>query len=494
MGLKSCKSGGQAAVYCCPLPFLVANNVSIMKWWRCCYCCCTCWSPVSEKTPALDDASSLIQPEANSATQGCESEVQAFYVPRRHSSFNTSTYNTVTMQPGHCQSDSCSSSGDEDAGTHLEQRARCWSTIPATSATDVSGLVSEKCSITPRSNSIANCRPSTNPEPEPGLIGNVRTPLLFDKHRLTEIRETDSGEESQKRVEGTPPNDEIYGYLIFDTAYDEQEQRLSVFLDRATDLPKKSLEPQQQYYNTYVRLSITSSRKNFLLSRTVRNTLNPIFKEEHIFHTNRAKWKSFCQNALRLSVFDCDRQGRHDAVGHALLPLATILDKKEQHRLPLTPMSTPVKNIGQLLIGLFYSALQSRLSIHVIKARHLRLDPEGHKRNLRPLNKGKEAFDTFVKVTLMCGGQKVKTNRSPVVPEKIDPLFNHKSDFVVPPTFLPESSVVIAVVMKGVLGRSIPLGRVTAGPYVELGNGTQTQWGRMVQDSRSVVQWRNLYL
>ncbi|GIY69674.1 synaptotagmin-17 [Caerostris extrusa] len=347
-----------------------------MKWWRCCYCCCSCWAPVSEKSPALDDASSLIQQDATSSTQGCDPEVQAFYVPRRHSSFNTSTYNTVALQPGQCQSDSCSSSGDEDSSSHLEQRSRCWSTIPATSATDVAALVSERCHLSPRSNSISNCRPATNQEPESG----PRTPLLFDRHRLSEIRETESGEEPLKPVDGVTSNDEIYGYLIFDTAYDEQEQKLTVHLERAIDLPKKSSEPQQ-FYNTYVRLSITSSRKNFLLSRTIKNTINPVYKEEHVFHTNRSKWKSFCQNALRLSVFDYDRQGRHDAVGHALLPLTIISDKKEQHRLPLTPMSMPVKNIGQLLVGLFYSGVQSKLSIHVIKARHLRIDPDGHKRN-----------------------------------------------------------------------------------------------------------------
>ncbi|KAF8764994.1 Synaptotagmin-15 like protein [Argiope bruennichi] len=436
-----------------------------MKWWRNCCCCCACWSPGSEKASALDDASSLIQHDPTSSSQGCDSEVQAFYVPRRHSSFNTSTYSTVSTQPSHCQSDTCSSSGDEDNPTCIEQRSRCWSTIPSTNATDVAALVSEKCSTAPRSNSLSNCRTVNNHE------------------------ETESGEEPQKRVD-----DEIYGYLIFDTAYDEQEQRLTVFLDRVTGLPKKSIEPEHQQYSTFVRLSITSSRKHFLLSRTIKNSLNPVYKEEHVFHTNRSKWKSFWQTALKLSVFDCDRQGRHDAVGHTLLPLTNISDKREQHRLPLTPMSMPVMNIGQLLVSLFYSATQSRLAIHVIKARNLRIDPEGHKRNLRPLNKGKETFDTFVKVTLMCGGQKVKTNRSQVVPEKSDPMYNHKSDFVVPPTFLQESSVVITVIIKGVLGRSLPLGRVTAGPYVELANGTQTQWGRMVHDNRSVVQWRNLYL
>ncbi|GBN72136.1 hypothetical protein AVEN_16672-1 [Araneus ventricosus] len=129
------------------------------------------------------------------------------------------TYSSVSTQPSHCQSDTCSSSGDEDNPTCVEQRSRCWSTIPATNATDVAALVSEKCSMTTRSNSIANCR-AVNGEGEPGVVTSPRTPLLFDRHRLSEIRETESGEEPQKRVD-----DEIYGYLVFDTAYDEQEQR-----------------------------------------------------------------------------------------------------------------------------------------------------------------------------------------------------------------------------------------------------------------------------
>ncbi|KFM61248.1 Synaptotagmin-17, partial [Stegodyphus mimosarum] len=474
----------------------VYNDQNTMKWIRCCYCCC-CWSSPTEKTSTFDDASSLIQ-EGQTPNHTGETEVQTFYVPRRHSSFNTGTYNTVATQPGRSQSDSCSSSGDDDIPP-IEQRGRCWSTIPATSATDVTSLISNRSSTGRESNVILNSRPVVQHDIE---TGREKNSFIFDKHVLSGIAETESVEEEQEEVEternekegGTqvaPKTDsEVYGYLTFVTAYDEQEQRFTVFLEKASDLPRKGT---LHHYSTFVKLSISSNRKNFRLSRTAKNSLNPVFKEEHVFHTNRSKWKSTKQNVLRLSLFDCDRQGRHDAVGHAVLPLASLnSDKEDQHCLPLTPMSIPVQNIGQMLVGLFYAATQSRLSIHVIKAKHLRLDPDVHKRHTRPLNK--EVFDTFAKVSLMCGGQKVKTNRSRVVVDSTDPFYNHKSDFVVPPQFLLDSSLVVTVMVRGVLGRSFPLGRITAGPYTEKSNGTLTHWGRMVQDSRSVVQWRNLYL
>ncbi|KAG8190297.1 hypothetical protein JTE90_012585 [Oedothorax gibbosus] len=508
--------------------------MSVCRWFYCCCCCCL-RNPTRDKgdgSPghhALDDSSSLIQEAA--AVEG----QHPFYVPRRHSSFNTSTYNTVSRQPCRSQSDSCSSSGEDEVP---EQRGRCWSTIPAT--TDVAAIVANGV----KANSIHNFRPITSQDSS----DSVKSHLVFDKHPLSEIKESDR-DEGDNHVEDeektTIPSDEVHGYLSFATSYDDEEQnplmfdkhpiskieksdhdyeemttsdevsvylsfvthyndekqKLSVFLDRATSLPKKSSSPDPQHYSTFVKLSLlitasSTSKKNFVLSRTARNTLSPVFREEHFFHTNRTKWKSSHQSALRLSLFESDRQGRHDAVGHVLLPLTQIGDRQEQHCLPLTPISTPVvKNIsGQLLVSLFYSALQSRLSVHVIKARHLRLDPESHKRHIRPLNKGKESFDSFVKVTLMCGGQKVKTNRSLVATGDPVPSYNHKSDFVVPQTFLTESSLVVTVVAKGVLGRSIPIGRVTAGPYVETGNGIATHWGRMVQETRSVVQWRNLYL
>ncbi|XP_054710412.1 synaptotagmin-15-like [Uloborus diversus] len=459
-----------------------------MNCLKCC-CCCSCWNRSTEKARTLDDASSLILD--GHATLGRDQETHGFYVPRRHSSFNTTTtYNPVVNQPGRSHSDSCSSSDDEDTPPP-EHRGRCWSTIPATSATDVTSLINARSTGGRTIYSLGNSRSIVSSDPD---IAGGKGNFAFDKHVLSEIAESETTEDEKKPEELDIPlktvDTEIYGYLNFTTDYDEHEQRLTVFLERAEGLPKKGTI---EHYSTFVKLNIASSRKNFRLSKSVRNTSNPVYKEEHVFHTNSSKWKSAKDNILRLSVYDSDRQGRYDAIGHAIISLDKLNSEgKERHRLPLTPMALPIQNIGQILIGLFYSATQSRLGLHVIKAKHLRIDFDDHKKHLRPLHR--DVFDSFVKMTLMCAGQKVKTIRSRVVVDSGDPFYNHKSNFVVPPQYLTDSSLVVTVMYRGVLGRSFPIGRIALGPYTEMSDGSKTHWGRMAQDSRSVVQWRNLYL
>lgn len=106
-----------------------------------------------------------------------------------------------------------------------------------------------------------------------------------------------------------------------------------------------------------------------------------------------------------------------------------------------------------------------------------------------------DVLDSFCKVTLTCGGQKVKTCRSRPA-TGFDPFFDFRTSFVVPPQYLRDAGIIVSVVARSTLGREgATLGRAPVlGPYVEKNDGSATQWGKMIQESRSTVQWRNLYL
>lgn len=434
-----------------------------MKW-LCCCCCCErcCWPSLKEN--AVDDVTVLVPDSQPSHVVQTVSQPLEFFVPRRHSSYTAGSIAPVFVQPGGLNSDSCSSSGEEDGPL---ERGRSWS---ETNPSDVSPFSK------PRSQSLS---PFTS---------EISSRIPFGRHILTEIAELESSQDLTSPESETRIDAETYGSLTFSTKYDDQEQKLNVFVERASELPRKGTLDS---YDTFVKIVVTSSRKTPVLSKAVKSSLNPVYEEEFVIPVSRTKTSR--SNCLRLSVFDCDRQGRHDAVGHTTLLMSKINPQTVQkHCLPITPMSLPVSNLGQILMGLSYSGAHSRLSVHVIKGRHLRLDPEVYKRHFRPLSR--DAVDTFVKVTLMCGGQKVKTTRSRVVAETPDPAYNHKCNFVVPPQFLWDSSVVVAIMVRAVLGRSAALGRVTSGPYTAFHSGTLTHWGLMLQDTRSVTRWRNMYL
>jgi len=135
--------------------------------------------------------------------------------------------------------------------------------------------------------------------------------------------------------------------------------RFVVHLDRASELPHKG---RRRTYDTIVKLNImsmpkqksssrNSSRRNSTASntssnsvysvqcsrkvKTNNNTPNPHFHEDFYFPVEKLKWLK--SKLLRLSLYDADRQGRHDAIGHALLPLSCHIkiDESLKHEMEL---------------------------------------------------------------------------------------------------------------------------------------------------------------
>lgn len=97
-------------------------------------------------------------------------------------------------------------------------------------------------------------------------------------------------------------------------------------MDKATDLPykgrKKSYDTVikinllQKQYNSNTKSSFTAKEAN-QCSRKVKNSLSPHFHEDFVFPIE--KLKMLKNLVLRLSLYDYERQGRHDAIGQLFL-------------------------------------------------------------------------------------------------------------------------------------------------------------------------------
>lgn len=282
-------------------------------------------------------------------------------------------------------------------------------------------------------------------------------------------------------------NDEpIFGFIEFSVNYLEKEKKLKVSINQAVSLPPKGAKI---YYDSFVRVTFLPSRKNARMTRTIKSTLNPHFREDLYFNLSKAR--NVNGRHLQLSLYDFDRKGRHDAIGHVILPLKEEeLKVVTDHKLPLTHKSLPVENLGQLLLSFSYLESHDRLSVTVLRGRSLRLDSLSSKFPNRPI----ESFNSYVKITLRCSGAKVKTVRTAVVHGTSEPSYNQIFHFIVPLCFIDEASVVTTVIVKGLLRQDAVVGRVITGPYLFEQDQKLTQWGFMLQGKRAAVQWRTLFL
>ena len=123
------------------------------------------------------------------------------------------------------------------------------------------------------------------------------------------------------------------------------EFRLNLHLDKANDLPQRG---RKKTYDTIIRINLipkfyeNNSKNSFTSkdvisvqsSRKVKNTLSPHFHEDFIFDVE--KFDSLKNLVLRLSLYDYERQGRFDAIGHIVVPLTCLTKPGEskKHNLP----------------------------------------------------------------------------------------------------------------------------------------------------------------
>ncbi|RWS02437.1 synaptotagmin-15-like protein [Dinothrombium tinctorium] len=163
--------------------------------------------------------------------------------------------------------------------------------------------------------------------------------------------------------------------------------------------------------------------------------------------------------------------------------------------MPLKSASLPVHDNAYLLVSLCYLPSMERLSVGVLRSRNSQfthsLDSKG---NLKKLSCDK--MESYAKVTLMCGGEKIKSMRSSTitVATNTDLIYNQTFGFIVPSDFLDETTLIIAICIKSRIKPRDVIGKVISGPVDYSSNDKITHWGRMLAEPRPVTEWRVLHL
>ncbi|TMS08236.1 Rabphilin-3A [Larimichthys crocea] len=225
------------------------------------------------------------------------------------------------------------------------------------------------------------------------------------------------------------------GSLEFSLLYAQESHALHCCIVKA-----KGLKPMDSngLADPYVKLHLLpgASKSNKLRTKTLKNTLNPVWNETLVYHGITDDEMS--RKTLRLSVSDEDKFGHNEFIGETRVALKKLkFDQKKNFSVCLERV-IPVKKAvggpargmalyeddlnegedseerGRILVSLMYSSQQSRLIVGVVRCAHLAaMDSNGYS-------------DPFVKVCLKPDMGKKAKNKTQIKKKTLNPEFNEE--------------------------------------------------------------------
>uniref|UniRef100_A0A3Q2DEE8 Synaptotagmin IXa n=1 Tax=Cyprinodon variegatus TaxID=28743 RepID=A0A3Q2DEE8_CYPVA len=266
------------------------------------------------------------------------------------------------------------------------------------------------------------------------------------------------------------------GRLHFILKFDCDLEQLIVKIHKAEDLPAKDFSGSS---DPYVKIYLLPDRKTKHQTKVHRKTLNPVFDEVFLFPV---AYSELPTRKLHFSVYDFDRFSRHDIIGQVVVdnfldladfPRETKLCREIQY------VSSDNVDLGDLMFSLCYLPTAGRLTITMIQARNLKaMDITG-------------ASDPYVKVSLMCKGQRLKKRKTSTKRNTLNPVYNEAIVFDVLPENIEQISLLIAVMDYDRVGHNEVIGVCRVGNDADsLG---REHWSEMLTYPRKpVAHWHPL--
>uniref|UniRef100_A0A671UJQ8 Rabphilin 3A homolog (mouse), b n=2 Tax=Sparus aurata TaxID=8175 RepID=A0A671UJQ8_SPAAU len=233
-------------------------------------------------------------------------------------------------------------------------------------------------------------------------------------------------------------SDATLGSLEFSLLYEQENHSLHCCIVKA-----KGLKPMDSngLADPYVKLHLLpgASKSNKLRTKTLKNTLNPVWNETLVYHGITDDEMS--RKTLRLSVSDEDKFGHNEFIGETRVALKKLkFDQKKNFSVCLERV-IPVKKAvggqargmalyeedlnegedseerGRILVSLMYSSQQGRLIVGVVRCAHLAaMDSNGYS-------------DPFVKVCLKPDMGKKAKNKTQIKKKTLNPEYNEEFSY-----------------------------------------------------------------
>ncbi|XP_048045545.1 double C2-like domain-containing protein beta isoform X2 [Megalobrama amblycephala] len=229
-----------------------------------------------------------------------------------------------------------------------------------------------------------------------------------------------SKKEEEPDVEGYDSDDSTtLGTLDFSLLYDQENNALHCTINKA-----KGLKPMDHngLSDPYVKLHLLpgASKANKLRTKTLRNTLNPVWSETLTYYGITDE--DMVRKTLRISVCDEDKFRHNEFIGETRIPLKKLKPNQTksfsnclEKQLPIDKTDDKsLEERGRIMISLKYSSQKSGLVVGIIRCAHLAaMDANGFS-------------DPYVKTYLKPDENKKSKHKTAVKKKTLNPEFNEE--------------------------------------------------------------------
>ncbi|XP_076842949.1 synaptotagmin-11b [Brachyhypopomus gauderio] len=277
----------------------------------------------------------------------------------------------------------------------------------------------------------------------------------------------------------SPAEEACRGTITLAIDYNFPKKALVVTVLEAHGLP--AVEGQGGSADPYVKMTILPEKKHRVKTRVLRRTLEPAFDETFTFYG--VPYSSLPELALHFLVLSFDRFSRDDVIGEALVPLAGVDPSTGKVHITqqISKRSMQCVSRGELLVSLSYQPVSHRLSVVVLKGKHLpKLDITGL------------AGNPYVKVNVFYGHKRIAKKKTHVKKCTANPVFNESFIYDVPADLLPDISIEFLVMDFDRTTKNQAVGRLVLGTHSPCPSGA-THWQEVCQNPRrQISKWHNL--
>uniref|UniRef100_A0A3Q3JNC5 Double C2-like domain-containing protein n=1 Tax=Monopterus albus TaxID=43700 RepID=A0A3Q3JNC5_MONAL len=209
------------------------------------------------------------------------------------------------------------------------------------------------------------------------------------------------------------------GTLEFSLLYDQENNALHCTINKA-----KGLKPMDHngLSDPYVKLHLLpgASKANKLRTKTLRNTLNPVWSETLTYYGITDE--DMVRKTLRISVCDEDKFRHNEFIGETRIPLKKLKPNQIKNFNNCLEKQLPVNKTedksleerGRIMISLKYNTQKSCLVVGIIRCAHLAaMDANGFS-------------DPYVKTYLKPDENKKSKHKTAVKKKTLNPEFNEE--------------------------------------------------------------------
>ncbi|KAF7688816.1 double C2-like domain-containing protein beta isoform X2 [Silurus meridionalis] len=248
-----------------------------------------------------------------------------------------------------------------------------------------------------------------------------------------------SRKEEEPDMEGYDSDDSTtLGTLDFSLLYDQENNALHCTINKA-----KGLKPMDHngLSDPYVKLHLLpgASKANKLRTKTLRNTLNPVWSETLTYYGITDE--DMVRKTLRISVCDEDKFRHNEFIGETRIPLKKLKPNQTKNFYNCLEKQLPIDKTddksleerGRIMISLKYSSQKCGLVVGIIRCAHLAaMDANGFS-------------DPYVKTYLKPDENKKSKHKTTVKKKTLNPEFNEEFFYEIKYTELSKKTLEVTV-------------------------------------------------